>query len=68
MNAPVIDASVAGRSYLYEIGNKRPDGKFNVWTQKTIRGPWPDWVVVFVANSWRAARDWIWDQEKKVAA
>lgn len=63
-----IDTNVAGRSYRYEIGNKRKDGKFNIWTHKVVREGAPDQVIVHVAASWRAARDWIVDTERKIAA
>lgn len=65
---PALDTAVAGRSYRFEIGAKRADGKLNIWTRGLIpeRGLPLDWVIVHVADSWRAARDWILDEDKKV--
>lgn len=65
MNAPRIDTAVAGRSYLYEIGKKRPDGKFNIWKKIELLPQQWEWVIVHVADGWRMARDWILDLEKK---
>lgn len=68
MTQSLIDTAVAGRSYRFEIGAKRPDGKHNIWTRVLFpeRGLPADQVIVHVADSWRQARDWIIDHEKQV--
>lgn len=45
----------------FDIGNIRPDGKYNVWTKASPRG-FPEWVIVHVAETWRKAVLWIREQ------
>ena len=35
---------------MYEIGKKRPDGKFNIWTKVQLGHYW-EWVVDMVCDS-----------------
>lgn len=55
----VMDSSNFEREY--DIGNKRADGKYNVWKREEVpgRGPDRDWVVLYVADSFKDALRWI---------
>lgn len=46
------------KTFKYDIGNSRPDGKRNIWQMLNIRG-WPEWVIIHVANDRTAALAWI---------
>jgi len=54
------------KTFRYDIGHRRPDGKFNIW-KRMVTEPsdhWlaPDrrpWVIVYVADSFTNALDWI---------
>lgn len=63
MTAFVLDTA-ADRSGHYEIGNKRPDGRFNIWTRIELLPQQWEWVVVHVAHGWREARNWILGRER----
>jgi hypothetical protein len=44
----------------YELGHKRPDGKYNVWTQLHVRPEeLLDWVIVAVVPDWKEGMEWI---------
>lgn len=53
------------KSYLFDIGNPRRDGKRNIWRKLNIRGYGWEWVIVYVAGNKPAALDWIRQQEKE---
>lgn len=58
-----FNENYVGKSFRYEIGRKRFDGKFNVWTLVEIAEHHTEWVIVNVARSWPAAKAWIDDKE-----
>lgn len=50
---------------MYEIGKKRPDGKYNIW-KKTQIGPhhW-DWIIEFICDSYAEAIEWMKDKPRR---
>jgi hypothetical protein len=40
---------------MYEVGKKRPDGKFNVWKSVTIDDYHQQWVVADVCDDYEDA-------------
>lgn len=55
-----IDEAAINRSYRFDIGKRRPDGKHNVWEKRFVRSPYEaDWVIVHVGDDWHAAKHWI---------
>ena len=51
------------RTYDYEIGAQRPDGKHNIWAERFVHfGPTirtKTWVIVQVAQTYAQAVEWI---------
>jgi len=60
-----FDENRAGATFRYEIGKKRFDGRYNVWTLIEMLPQQWSWVIVFVAPTWRIAKQWITDTETK---
>ncbi len=44
---------------MYEIGNKRVDGKFNVWRKALVGNHYWEWIIATVCDSSGEASDFI---------
>lgn len=51
----------------FEIGNKRPDGRYNIWSLRHVRPGPADWVIVTVVPDWQAGMVYIEQQMHKKA-
>lgn len=59
MEENILEETPQGRkTRMYEIGKKRPDGKFNIWKKIQIGYYW-EWVVEIVCDSLKEATDYV---------
>lgn len=43
----------------YEVGKKRPDGKYNVWRKVLLDSYWWEWVIVGVFDNFIEADEFV---------
>lgn len=44
---------------MYEVGKKRPDGKFNIWGKERIKESHWEWVIVEVLDDAKEAKAFV---------
>ena len=53
--------------HRFQIGRRRPDGKYNVWTLIEHVANHPQWTIVAVKPNWSFAKQWIDRAEAAIA-